>query len=156
MTFPYWTLNLEACIQVISLYNTGERSELEEKLIMIRQTQPLDPLSYPSNLYTRPHLWQISGGGGSGPPAPLWIHAWDGRGQNIGLRDFCHTCISTLLPPGAFYLLPSNTITTCKCNETQNLYSCCCCCCLSTGILFVYLFVFNFYFVLIFELFNFL
>ena len=73
-----------------------------------------------------------------------------GRGQNIGLSDFCHTCISTLLPPGAFYLLPSNTITTRKFgNETQNLYSCSC-----LSILFVCLFVFNFYFVLIFELFH--
>ena len=34
---------------------------------------------YPSSLYTRPHLWQISGGGGGGIPdplsPPLWIHA---------------------------------------------------------------------------------
>ena len=36
----------------------------------------MDPLSSPSSLYTRPHLWQISGGG-SGPPVPppLWIRA---------------------------------------------------------------------------------
>ena len=35
----------------------------------------MDPLSYPSSLYTRPHLWQIAGG--SGPPVPpLWIRAW--------------------------------------------------------------------------------
>ena len=54
-----------------------------------------------------------------------------------------------LLPPGAFYLLPSHTIT-CECNETQNLYSCSCC--LSS--LFICLFVFNFDFVLVFELFN--
>ena len=28
----------------------------------------MDPLSYPSNIHIRPHLWQISGG--SGPPVP--------------------------------------------------------------------------------------
>ena len=52
------------------MYDTGERNE-PEKIIKIRKKkQPLDPLSYPSNLHTRPHLWQISGGGGSGPPVP--------------------------------------------------------------------------------------
>ena len=76
-----------------------------------------------------------------------------GRGQNIGLRDFCN--ISKLLPPGAsvfhkhmssFYLLPSNTTTTCKSTETQHLYSCCCClsifffvCLFLIFILFLYL-----------------
>ena len=59
-----------------------------------------------------------------------------------------------LLPPGAsafhkhmssFYLLPSNTTTTCtfcKCTETQNLYSWCCC----LSILFVCLFLFIYYY----------
>ena len=50
-----------------------------EKLIITRSTRPLDPLSYQSNLFTRPHLWQISGGGGvrnsAPPPPPLWIRA---------------------------------------------------------------------------------
>ena len=32
--------------------------------------QPLDPLSFPSNIHTRPHLWQLSGGGG-GPDMDL-------------------------------------------------------------------------------------
>ena len=36
--------------------------------------KPLDPLSYPSNIHIRPHLWQISGGSGPSPP-PLWIRA---------------------------------------------------------------------------------
>ena len=51
------------------MYNIGERSELE-KIIIIRQKQPLDPLSYASNIHTRPHLWQISGGGGVRTPGP--------------------------------------------------------------------------------------
>ena len=94
--------------------------------------------------------WTVSSSMGSSHLTDITC-PWGGRGQNIGLRDFCHTCISTLLLPGAFYLLLSNTIT-CKCNETQNLYACCCC----LSILIVCLFVFNFYFILIFELFNFL
>ena len=52
---------------IYNMYDTGERSE-PEKNIKIRWKQPLDPLSYPSNLHTRPHLWQISGGGGGPDP----------------------------------------------------------------------------------------
>ena len=76
-----YPLNLEVIriFQIFTLlYDTGERSE-PEKNIKIRWKQPFDPLSYPSNLHTRPHLWQISGGGGSGPPPPLWIRACDWR-----------------------------------------------------------------------------
>ena len=41
------------------------------------KTTFLTPLSYASNIYTRPHLWQISGGVRTpGPPPPLWIRAW--------------------------------------------------------------------------------
>ena len=68
MTIPYWTLKFEVCIHVICLYNTGERSE-PEKNDNNKIKQQLDPLFYPSSLYKRPHLWQISGGG-SGPPVP--------------------------------------------------------------------------------------
>ena len=57
------------------MYNTGERSE-PEKIIIIRKKQPLDPLSY-TYIHIRPHLWQISGGGGVPDPlSPLWIRAW--------------------------------------------------------------------------------
>ena len=47
---------LEACIHVICLYNTGERSELEKKDNNKVKKILLDPLSYPLNLHTRPHL----------------------------------------------------------------------------------------------------
>ena len=46
-------------------YNTGERSEPEKKI-----KTALDSLSYPSNIDTRPRLWQIPGGGG-GVRTPL-------------------------------------------------------------------------------------
>ena len=73
----YWTWKYNVCIYVIRLYNTGERSEPKKKLIiLVTWKQPIDPLSYSSNLYTRPHLWQISGGGGQYPRSPLWIRAW--------------------------------------------------------------------------------
>ena len=36
MTVPYWTLTMEVCINAIYLHNTGERSEPEKKLIIIR------------------------------------------------------------------------------------------------------------------------
>ena len=37
-----------------------------------KRKQPLDPLSYPPNIHTRPYLWQISWGGGCPePPPPL-------------------------------------------------------------------------------------
>ena len=87
--------------------------------------------------------WTVSSSMGSSHFTDITC-SWGGDGVKIGLRDFCH--ISTLLSPGAsvfhkhmssFYLLPSNTTMTCKCTETQNLYSCCCC----LSILFVCLFL---------------
>ena len=35
-------------LNIYTMYNTGERSEPEKK--------PLDPLSFPSNIHTRPNL----------------------------------------------------------------------------------------------------
>ena len=54
------------------LHNTGERSE-PGKIDKNKLKTTFDPLSYLS-LYTRPHLWQISGGSGPPvvpPPPPL-------------------------------------------------------------------------------------
>ena len=39
------------------MYNTGERSEPEKYYNKIKTTsRPLDPLSYPSDIHTGPHL----------------------------------------------------------------------------------------------------
>ena len=48
-------LNLELILffYIYTLFNTGERSEPEKKKIKTT----FDPLSYPSNIHTRPHLW---------------------------------------------------------------------------------------------------
>ena len=62
-----------------------------EKIIIIRlKQQPLDPLSYPSNIHTRPQLWQISGGGGGGfgplvtdPPLSGPAHVDAPRGNKV-------------------------------------------------------------------------
>ena len=72
ITVLYWTLNLEVCIHVICWYNIGERSEPEKKIDNDKVNTTVGPLSYPSNLYTKPHLWQISGEGGGvrTPPPP--------------------------------------------------------------------------------------
>ena len=72
-----------------------------------------------------------------------------GRGQNIGLRYFCHKSIATLLPPGNFtcyFPIQSRHVNAMK-HKTSILV-----------IVYLFcsfvLFVLNFYFVLIFELFN--
>ena len=49
------------------MFNTGERSEPEK----FDYKKVLDPLSYPSNLHTGPHLWQISGGVQTMPLLPM-------------------------------------------------------------------------------------
>ena len=54
-------------LNIYSMYNTGERSEPEKKNYNKIKT-PLDPISYASNIHPRPHLWQISGGGGGPDP----------------------------------------------------------------------------------------
>ena len=49
------------------------------------QKQTLDPFSYPSNLYTGPHLWTNlrsgGGGGGGGGPDPLPMLQMEARAQ---------------------------------------------------------------------------
>ena len=49
------------------VHNTGERSEPEKNYDNKIKTT-IVPLSYTSNIHTRPHLWQISGGGGGPDP----------------------------------------------------------------------------------------
>ena len=57
------------------------------------KTTFLTPLSYASNIYTRPHLWQISGGVRTPGPPPPSGSAHDGTYQT--LRD-CYGPISML------------------------------------------------------------
>ena len=60
----------------------------QKNLIVKKWKQPLDHLSYPSNLHTGPHLWQISGGGGvqTMPLLPMLekeVHAQFYRDKNM-------------------------------------------------------------------------
>ena len=71
MTIIYsLTLEVIRIFQILTVFNTGERSELE-KFDYKKYKQPLNPLSYPSNLHTGPHLWQISGGIKTMPLLPM-------------------------------------------------------------------------------------
>ena len=61
-------LNLEVIMDTffkVSIYHAGERSEPEKN----DNTEMKTGIG-PQNLHTGPHLWQISGGGGSRLPVP--------------------------------------------------------------------------------------
>ena len=53
----------------VSIYHAGERSE-PEKFDNTEIKTGIGPPIPPPNPHTGPHLWQISGGGGSKPPVP--------------------------------------------------------------------------------------
>ena len=72
MTIVYsLTLEVIGIFQILTLCLILASGASQKKLIIKKSKQPLDPLSYPSNLHTGPHLWQISGGVQTMPFLPM-------------------------------------------------------------------------------------
>ena len=64
------TLEVIGIFQILTLCLILASGASQKNLIIKKQKPPLNPLSYPSNLHTGPHLWQISVGGGGGVSRP--------------------------------------------------------------------------------------
>ena len=69
------TLEVIGIFQIFTLCLILASGASQKNLIIKKLQQPLDPFSYPSNLHTRPHLWQISGGC---PDHVTPTYAWEG------------------------------------------------------------------------------
>ena len=70
MTVPYWNFTWKYVHVILYIYIILASKASQKEMTMIRWKQPLDPLSYPSNLYTRPNSDKSEGVRTPGPPPP--------------------------------------------------------------------------------------